>query len=163
MSESEMENVEERTLSVSRVIDGPRELVFRAWTEVRHLSRWFGPDGFTTTTTEFEFRVGGVWEFVMHGPDGTDFPNRIEWREIAPPERIHFWHGSRKEDPKAFQTTVLLREEDGKTEITLRSLFPTKEDRDFVVKNFGAIEGGKQTLGRLALYVEGELEGAGAS
>ena len=61
----------DREIVISRVIDAPRELVFEAFTEVRHLSRWWGPDGFTTTTKSFEFRVGGEWDFVMHGPDGT--------------------------------------------------------------------------------------------
>src|SRR6185437_6046163 len=60
----------DREIVISRVIDAPRELVFEAFTEVRHLSRWWGPDGFTTTTRAFEFRVGADWDFVMHGPDG---------------------------------------------------------------------------------------------
>src|SRR5438034_6649211 len=51
---------------ISRVIGAPRELVFEAFTRVRHLSRWWGPEGFTTTTRSFEFRVGGEWDFVMH-------------------------------------------------------------------------------------------------
>jgi uncharacterized protein YndB with AHSA1/START domain len=63
-----------REIVISGVIGAPRELVFEAFTEVRHLSRWWGPAGFTTTTRAFEFRVGGEWDFVMHGPDGTDIP-----------------------------------------------------------------------------------------
>src|ERR671932_6885 len=66
----------DREIVVSRSIDAPRELVFEAFTGVRHLSRWWGPEGFTTTTRSFEFRVGGEWDFVMHGPDGTDYQ---EW------------------------------------------------------------------------------------
>src|SRR5438128_4540492 len=61
----------DREIVITRVVDAPRELVFEAFTEVRHLSRWWGPEGFTTTTRAFEFRVGGEWDFVMHGPDGT--------------------------------------------------------------------------------------------
>ena len=57
----------DREIVISRVIRAPRELVFEAFTEVRHLSRWWGPEGFTTTTRAFEFRVGAVWDFVMHG------------------------------------------------------------------------------------------------
>src|SRR5215218_7956510 len=69
----------DREIVISRVIDAPRELVFEAFTEVRHLSRWWGPEGFTTTTRAFEFRVGGEWDFVMTGPDGlpgVDFLDR---------------------------------------------------------------------------------------
>jgi len=58
----------DREIVISRVISAPRELVFEALTEVRHLSRWWGPKGFTTTRA-FEFRVGGEWDFVLHGPD----------------------------------------------------------------------------------------------
>ena len=77
----------DREIVVSRTIEGPRCLVFEAWSDIRHPSHWWGPDGFTTTTHSFEFRLGGVWDFIMHGPDGTDYPNRIEWREIAPSSR----------------------------------------------------------------------------
>src|SRR2546430_4769228 len=66
----------DREIVISRVISASRELVFEAFTEVRHLSRWWGPERFTTTTRAFEFRVGGEWDFVMHGPDGTDYQ---EW------------------------------------------------------------------------------------
>src|SRR4030088_959855 len=92
----------DREIVISRVIDAPRELVFEAFTEVRHLSRWWGPEGFTTTTRAFEFRVGGEWDFVMHGPDGTDYQEWISWTEIAPPERIALLHGESRGDPNAF-------------------------------------------------------------
>src|ERR687897_2687548 len=74
----------DREIVISRVISAPREVVFEAFTEVRHLSRWWGPEGFTTTTRAFEFRVGGEWDFAMHGPDGTDYQEWISWTEIAP-------------------------------------------------------------------------------
>ncbi|MFY9654089.1 SRPBCC domain-containing protein [Trebonia sp.] len=93
----------DREIVISRVISAPRELVFEAFTEVRHLSRWWGPEGFTTTTRAFEFRVGGEWDFVMHGPDGTDYQEWISWTEIAPPERIALLHGESRGDPNAFE------------------------------------------------------------
>ena len=96
----------DREIVISRVIDAPRELVFEAFTEVRHLSRWWGPEGFTTTTRAFEFRVGGEWDFVMHGPDGTDYQEWISWTEIAPPERIALLHGESRGDPNAFFASV---------------------------------------------------------
>src|SRR6266513_5473712 len=73
----------DREIVISRVINAPRELVFEAFTELRHLSRWWGPEGFATTTRAFEFRVGGEWVFVMHGPDGTDYQEWISWTEIG--------------------------------------------------------------------------------
>jgi len=138
---------------VVRTIGGPRSLVFRAFSDAKHLAHWWGPNGFTTTTHQFAFRPGGVWDFIMHGPDGTDYPNYIEYREIVPPDRIVFIHGERADDPEAFISTITFVERDGETEVTMRALFKTKELRDKVVKEYGAIEGGKQTLGRLATYV----------
>ncbi len=143
----------DREIVVTRIIEGPRPLVFEAYTDPRHLAHWWGPNGFTTTTRAFEFRPGGVWDFVMHGPDGTDYPNWIEWREIEPPERLVFLHGDRPDDPQAFVSTVTLVERGGATEVTMRAVFKTKAQRDEVVERYHAIEGGKQTLGRLALYV----------
>ena len=63
-----------RSIIGSRLLDAPRELVFSAFTDPKHLAQWWGPNGFTTTTHSFEFRPGGVWRFVMHGPDGRDYP-----------------------------------------------------------------------------------------
>ena len=76
-----------RSIIGTRVFDAPRDLVFSAFTDPKHLAQWWGPDGFTTTTSAFEFRPGGVWRFVMHGPDGRDYQNRITFDEIVAPER----------------------------------------------------------------------------
>src|SRR5690242_7576903 len=77
----------DREIVISRVINAQRELVFEAFTEVRHLSRWWGPDGFTTTTRAFAFRVGGEWDFVMHGADRAAarcVPRRPERLRVGP-------------------------------------------------------------------------------
>jgi uncharacterized protein YndB with AHSA1/START domain len=152
-----LELATDREVVIRRVINAPRRLVFTAWTEVRHLERWFGPTGFSTTTSSFEFRPGGVWDFVMHGPDGTDYPNWARFLEIAPPERIRYEQGARAGDPDMFETTVTFDERDGGTEITLHTVFRTKAQRDHVVEHYGAIEGGHQTLVRLEEYL-GEME-----
>ena len=143
----------DREIVISRVIDGPRELVFEAFTEVRHLSRWWGPEGFTTATRTFEFRVGGEWVFVMHGPDGTDYQEWICWTEITPPERIALLHGERRGDPNAFESVLTFASDGASTRIEMRAVFPTKELRDEAVEKYHAIEGGQQTLGNLAAYV----------
>jgi uncharacterized protein YndB with AHSA1/START domain len=145
----------DREIVISRVIDAPRELVFEAFTEVRHLSRWWGPEGFTTTTQAFEFRVGGEWDFVMHGPDGTDYHEYISWTEIAPPERIVLMHGESRGDPNAFESVLTFAPDGAATRIEMRTVFPTKELRDEAVEKYHAIEGGRQTLNNLAAYVSG--------
>src|SRR5438094_9265793 len=143
----------DREIVISRVISAPRELVFEAFTEVRHLSRWWGPEGFTTTTQSFEFRVGGEWDFVMHGPDGTDYREWITWTEIAPPERIALLHGESRGDPNAFESVLTFAPDGAATRIEMRTVFPTKELRDEAVEKYHAIEGGQQTLRNLAAYV----------
>jgi uncharacterized protein YndB with AHSA1/START domain len=143
----------DREIVISRIIDAPRELVFEAFTDVRHLSRWWGPEGFTTTTRAFEFRVGGEWDFVMHGPDGTDYQEWISWTEIAPPERIVLLHGESRGDPNAFESVLTFAPDGAATRIEMRTVFPTTELRDEAVEKYHAIEGGRQTLDNLAAYV----------
>jgi uncharacterized protein YndB with AHSA1/START domain len=143
----------DRQIVVSRVIEAPPELVFEAFTEVRHLSRWWGPEGFRTTTRTFEFRVGGDWDFVMHGPDGTDYQEWISWTEIDPPERIALRHGQYRGDPDAFESDITFAADGAATRIEMRTLFTTQELRDEAVEKYHAVEGGQQTLSHLAAYV----------
>lgn len=144
----------DRTITISREISAPLSSVWKAWTEPEHLIKWWGPDGFTNTFHAIEVREGGHWVFTMHGPDGEDYPNRIVFTEILPMQRIAFVHDSGEGDPHPFQSEISFIEADGKVTVTLTNILDSKEERDRVVEEVGAIEGGKQTLGRLAAYVE---------
>lgn len=146
-------SVADRELVISRLIDAPRELVFEAFTDVQHLSRWWGPTGFTTTTRAFEFREGGSWDYIMHGPDGADYPNWITWQQIMRPECIALLHGESADDPGAFESVLTFEDHGDSTRIVMRTMFPTAELRDQAVTEFHAVEGGEQTLGRLAAYI----------
>ncbi len=147
----------DREIVLSRVFDAPRELVFQAFTDPRQVGKWWGPNGFTTTTHEMDVRPGGVWRYIMHGPDGTDYKNKIAYHEVVRPERLAYSHGGDfgdgGEEREGFEVTVTFDEQDGKTRLTMRSLFPTAEARNLVVEKFGAIEGGKQTLERLSQHL----------
>src|SRR3569833_1120759 len=142
----------DREIVIARVISAPRELVFEASTEVRHLSRWWGPEGFTTTTRSFEFRVGGEWDFVMHGPDGTDYQEWISWTELAPPERIALLPGVPRAYPTACESAPSFAPYGSATRIVMHTVFPTRELRDEAVEKYRAIEGGRQTLSNLAVF-----------
>lgn len=155
------DGTEDRQIVVHRVIAGPRRLVFKAWTEAKHLEAWWGPHGFSTTTNSFDFRPGGIWDFQMHGPDGTTYPNWVRWREIVEPERIVYVQGSSADDPNAFVSSITFVERAGGTEVTLRTLFNSKAQRDDVVERYGALEGARQTLERLSEYLV-TLASAGA-
>jgi uncharacterized protein YndB with AHSA1/START domain len=145
----------DREIVITRVFDAPRELAWQAMTDPRHVVRWWGPHGFTTTIQEMDVRPGGVWTHVMHGPDGTDYPNNSVFQEVVYPERIVFAHGgSRPGGPEAdFIATWTFETIGDQTRVTIRMVFPTAAQRDIVVKEYGAIEGGKQTLERLAEHM----------
>ncbi|PZR13278.1 MAG: ATPase [Archangium gephyra] len=146
----------DREIVLSRVLDAPRELVFKAWTDAEHVTKWFGPKGYTTETQEIDVRVGGRWRFVMTGPDGKRWDNRIVYLEIASPERIVFDHGrDLDDDATRFRVTLTFdQQSDGKTVVTLRQLHPTKAQRDAGI-GFGAVEIGYTTLDKLGAYVAG--------
>ena len=121
-----------------------------------------GPEGFTTTTRAFEFRVGGEWDFVMHGPDGTDYQEFISWTEITPPARIALLHDESRGDPNAFESILTFAPDGDATRIEMRTVFRTKELRDDAVEKYHAIEGGQQTLSNLAAYLA-EIVAKGAA
>ena len=142
-----------RAIVVSRLFDAPRTLVFDAFTDSKHVGNWWGPRGFSITTQSMDVRVGGVWRFVMHGPDGVDYPNKITYLEIMKPERLVYDHGDAGA-PGYFRTTVTFAEEGLKTRLTMRLLFQSAEERETVVKKYNAIEGANQTLERLGEQLE---------
>jgi uncharacterized protein YndB with AHSA1/START domain len=145
-----------QSIIATRVFNFPRELVFEAWTDPKHLSQWWGPHGFTTTTSSFDLRVGGTWRFVMHGPDGRDYQNRITFDEIVKGEFILYHHGGGDDvEPVQFRTTVTFEAlGPNRTRVTLHAVFPSAAERDRVVKEYGADKGAEQTLARLGDYLQ---------
>jgi uncharacterized protein YndB with AHSA1/START domain len=139
----------------TRIFDAPRALVFAAWTEPRHLANWFGPNGFSLTTKSFDLRPGGVWRFVMHGPDGRDYHNHVTFDEIVPPERIAYSHrGEEDFEHIQFKTIVSFEDIGGKTKLTMQGLFASAEMRERVIRENGADKGQTETLARLGDYVD---------
>jgi uncharacterized protein YndB with AHSA1/START domain len=139
----------------SRLFDAPRELVFSAFTDPTHLAQWWGPDGFTTTTHSFDFRPGGIWRFVMHGPDGRDYQNRVTYEEIVRPERIVYRHdGGEDVEPVQFRQTLTFADLDGRrTRLIWHGRFPSAEERARVIREYGADKGLSQTMARLFDYI----------
>jgi uncharacterized protein YndB with AHSA1/START domain len=145
----------EREIVLSRVIDAPRELVYRAWIEPGRIFQWFGPKGFhCEVRQQGEAKVGATWRFDMIAPDGQRFDNRMTFLEIIPNEKLVLDHGHDKDDdPDRFRVTILFdRQGDGKTILTLRQMHPNTARREVVI-GFGAVELGYQTLDKLAEYV----------
>jgi uncharacterized protein YndB with AHSA1/START domain len=129
MPTNEYEDILSREIVTARVFHAPRELVFRAWTEPENLKNWWGPKGFTNTFQEFDFRPGGVWRHIMHGPDGRNHQNESVFVEIDRPNRLVLDHVS----APCFRLTVLFDDfgfDDfgGKTKVTFRQLFKSADD-----------------------------------
>jgi uncharacterized protein YndB with AHSA1/START domain len=131
------EQTADREIVISRVFDAPREVVWQAMTDPQHVIHWWGPRGFTTTIEEMDVRVGGVWKHIMHGPDGTNYPNESVFKEIVKPERIY---------------TVTFTEQGGKTLLTLRAR-PFNVTAAAAPHLPGMKEGWTQSLERLAAFV----------
>lgn len=151
-------DLSDRELVTTRLLNAPRELVWEVWTTPEHVVNWWGPDGFTNTIHEMEVKPGGVWRFMMHGPNGVDYPNKIVFNEVIKPERLTYIHTSDDEkDKRFFETTVTFEDREGKTFLTMRALFATAEEKERVIKDFGAAEGAKQTISKLDAYVSSQL------
>lgn len=152
-----MDRPSDREVRFTRLLDAPRELVWQAWTEPARIAEWWGPAGFRTTTTAFDLRVGGEWRHVLHGPDGTDYPNRTVFRGIVPPSLLVYENGwDRPGAPLDFKTVVTFTEEGKQTRLSLHMTFYDVEVFRVAVERYGAIEGGMQHVARLAAYLAKE-------
>lgn len=145
-------------IKVTRYYDAPRELVYRAWSDPGQLAKWWGPRGFTIITKSMEVRPGGAWVFDMRGPDNTLYPNRIVYSEIIPGRKVAYFHTGEDECADAEFHAEITFEDDGQgTRVTLHSTFPSAAACSAVVEKYGAIEGGIETLERLADIVMQQL------
>ena len=141
----------ERELVVTRLIDAPRALVFRAWTQPEHIARWWGPQGFTTIGCDMDIRIGGRFRCGMRSPEGTDYWKVGVYREIVEPERLVFtfaWEDGEGKPSHQTLVTVTFAERGDKTELTLRqAVFETVEARN------SHHRGWTSTLQRFAEYL----------
>ena len=145
-----MTDTKDREIIVNRVIEAPRDLVFAAFTEQKHIEQWWAPKG--ATTHEMKVKPGGVWRYSQP-IRGSDQAFKVDFVEITKPTRLIYDYGSDGPNaPEPVRTTVTFEEVGGKTEITLQLLFATKADREQAVK-YGAIVGAMQALEELADYL----------
>ena len=138
----------DREVTLTRVFDAPRHLVFEAFFNPELLKRWFGPRGWTLSVCEVDFKVGGKWRYILRGPDGKEIGMSGVYREIKAPERTV--HSERFDDyPGESQVTSTWVEHDGKTTLTATVLAESKEIRDAVIKS-GMEHGAAETYDKLA-------------
>jgi len=124
----------DRELILTRIIDAPRELVFRMWTDPAHLAKWWGPQGFTTPSCTMDVRPGGAWRICMRAPDGVDHWVQGVYREVVAPERLVYtfvWSDAAGKPHYETLVTVTFDERGDKTELTLhQSIFKSVAARD---------------------------------
>jgi uncharacterized protein YndB with AHSA1/START domain len=114
----------ERELTIIRVLNAPRERVFKAWTDPKELAQWWGPKGFTNPVCEVDLKPGGALRIVMRAPDGGEYPMKGIFREIVPPSRLVFTNIAVDKDGNHIiegLTTVTFADEGGKTKLTLHT------------------------------------------
>lgn len=146
----------ERELVITRIFDAPRELVFKAWTDPKHLAQWWGPKGFTNPVCELDVRPGGAILIHMTGPDGVVYPMKGVYREIVPPERLVFTDSAFEDEQGNPQleglTTVTFVEHEGKTKLTVHAVV-VKSTPDVAAALEGMEEGWNQSLDKLAEHL----------
>lgn len=143
---------------ISRLYDAPVKAVWEAWTDPAQAAQWWGPRGFTITTHKKDFKVGGVWHYTMHGPDGTDYPNKTVYHEIEKHKKMVYDHGGFDDRPPLFRVTVLFEDIKGKTKMEMTMALATPEAAA-ETKKFIKQAGGNATWDRLAEYLEKEATG----
>ncbi len=144
-------------LRITRVYDAPVEAVWDAWTDPAQTAKWWGPRGFTLTTHSKDLKVGGHWHYTMHGPDGTDWPNRTYYHEVERYKRLVYDHGATENTPPLFRVTVTFKEIGEQTEMDMIMALPTPEAAA-QTKKFVKDAGGNGTWDRLAEYLAQKID-----
>src|SRR5690606_23667743 len=121
-------------------------------------AKWWGPRGFTITTHSKDLRTGGSWDYTMHGPDGTDYPNTTKYLEVIEKAKLVYDHGGHKDRPPLFRVTALFSENEGRTTLDITMTLPTPEAAEEPAK-FIKKAGGNSPGDRLAEYLEKESPG----
>ena len=144
----------EREVTMTRMFDAPRELVFESYSSCEHLAEWWGPREWPIAHCEIDFREGGVWQYAMRGPGGDEAWGKAVFQEIVEPERIVYVDyfsdadGAINEEMPSTLSTVTFREVGDKTKVTVAAEYDTPEELETVV-DMGMIEGFTETWDRL--------------
>jgi uncharacterized protein YndB with AHSA1/START domain len=149
---AEKKSPNESEISLIRIFDAPVKMVWDAWTDSEQVAKWWGPRGFTITTHHKDVKTGGSWDYIMHGPDGVDYPNKTKFLEVEPYSRMVYDHGDNDDRAPMFRVTVNFSEISGKTKMEMTMAFPTVEAAA-ISKKIIKKHGGESTWDRLAEYL----------
>ena len=149
--ENTKSSTHDREITISRKLNAPIDLVWEAWIKPEHIANWWGPNGFTTTISKMDLTAGGEWNLVMHGPDGTDYKNKSIFKEVILHKKIVYEHVS----APGFVSTISFEEQGEQTQITWHMLFESAEQFIEVAKAHKVVEGQKQNMEKLIVYLKG--------
>lgn len=148
---SPIEEPAERELVITRILDAPRSLVFKVWTNPEHLVHWWGPRDFTTPSCKMDVRPGGTYRILIRSPEGKDHWMQGVYREIVEPDRLVFtfaWEDEKGAPGWETLVTVTFTEHDGKTKLTFhQAIFESTDERD------SHHEGWSECFDRLETYL----------
>jgi uncharacterized protein YndB with AHSA1/START domain len=145
-------------IKITRIYDAPVKAVWEAWTDPRQAAHWWGPRGFTITTHSKDLRPGGSWVYIMHGPDGEDYPNKAQYLEVEPCSRLVYDHGANDDRGPLFRVNVAFTEVNGKTKMDMSMTLPTPQSAE-ETKKFIKKAGGDATWDRLAEFLAQKTSG----
>ncbi len=147
-------NIADREISISRLLNAPIELVWEVWINPEHIKNWWGPNGFSNTISKMDVAPEGEWDLTMHGPDGTDYKNKSVFKEVELHKKLVYQHVT---GPK-FTATIHFEKRGNQTHLHWQMLFDTKEELIQVVQKFNAAEGLKQNVEKLEAYVSAKFQ-----
>lgn len=143
------------TLTAEVTTDATPEQIWAAWNDPQKVAKWWGPAGFKSTVEELDVREGGKMRIVMHGPDGTDYPNVYVFNEIHAPSQLTYTNeGSKAFGLEPFQSVIDVQEEDGATTLRLKMRFVSQEEKDKHIFQFHADDGSRELLERLSEHAK---------
>lgn len=142
-------------IQITRVYDAPVKAVWDAWTDTKQVAKWWGPRGFTITTHSKDLRPGGTWDYIMHGPDGTNWDNVTKYHEVVQYKRLVYDHGGSKDRPPLFRVEVDFKEKNGKTTMDMKMILASPEAAEQIKKHIKQA-GGNATWDRLAEFLDEE-------
>ena len=143
------------TLVTTKEVSTTPDKIWSAWTDPEKVAKWWGPAGFKSTVEELDVRDGGMFRVIMHGPDGTDYPNVYIFNKVTRPNQfIYTNQGSKQFGLAPFQSVFDIEQIEGRTKLTLKIRFVSETEKDKHIKQFHADEGSRQLLERLVEQAE---------
>lgn len=150
--------LKDNQFSIVRIYDHPVQVIWRAFTEEKHVAHWWGPRGFRLTSKSKDLKVGGQWIYTMHGPDGVDYPNITTYHEVVPGQRLVYDHGASEGKPPLFRVEATFKDLGNKTQLELIMTLATAEAAR-EIRTFIKSAGGDSTWDRLAEYLADQQSG----